>query len=85
MISEDKFRVNNERVLKKSQEIFIGDVVDVINGFVDNDPERLRITRFEFLDIDDKMNARGKYGSKVKITRGLEVENYKDARYESLI
>ena len=39
----------------------------------------------EFLDIDDKMNARGKYASKVKITRGLEVENYKDARFESLI
>lgn len=78
-------RVNNERVLKKSQAIFIGDVVELISGFVDNDPERLRISRFEFLDIDDKMNARGKYGSKIKITRGLEVENYKNARFESLI
>ena len=78
-------RVNNERVVKKSQEVFIGDVVDVINGLVDNDPERLRVTRVEFIDIDDKMNARGKFGSKFKITRNLEIENYKDARFESLI
>lgn len=85
MINEDKMRVNNERVIKKSQEIFIGDVVDVINGFIDNDPERLKVTRCEFFDIDDKMNARGKFGSKVKITKNLEIENYKDARFESFI
>lgn len=85
MLNEDKVRVNNERVVKKSQEIFINDVVDVINGLIDNDPERLRITRCEFLYIDDKMNARGKFGSKVKMTRNIEIENYKDARFESFV
>lgn len=85
MLNEDKMRVNNERVTKKSQEVFINDVVDVISGLIDNNPERLRVTRCEFIDIDDKMNSRGKFGTKVKITKNIEVENYKDARFESFI
>lgn len=68
--------------MKKSLNVQVGDTIDMINGYVDNDPERLLITRCEFLEIEDKLNARGKILSKVRVTKHLEVENYKNARFE---
>lgn len=82
-INEGKVRINGQKVIKKSDTIFAGDAVDLIIGYANNDPDKLKITRYQFIDIDDKINARGKYGSKLEVSKGMVIDNYEGPmRYE---
>lgn len=70
---ESKIRVNGKKIFKKSQQLFIGDEVDVIKGPSSLNPEHLVVARVEILSAVPKNET---ILIALRRTKSLVIENY---------
>ncbi|XP_043286983.1 mitochondrial transcription rescue factor 1 [Venturia canescens] len=72
---DSKIRVNGEKVLKKSQQICVGDIVDVVRGPSPKNPDFLVVSRITILSASSQEDS-----IRIKYTKdkSLLIENYDD-------
>lgn len=70
---ESKIRVNGKKIFKKSQQLFIGDEIDVIKGPSSLNPEHLVVARVEILSAVPKNET---ILIALRRTKSLVIENY---------
>jgi len=72
---DSKIRINGEKVMKKSTQARIGDVIDVVRGPSPKNPDFIVVSRVTILSAVNEQN-----GFKIKYTRdkSLVIENYED-------
>ena len=84
MFLEDRYRVDNERVSKKSQEIGEGQTIDLIAGRNKENENMLNIHRAIIREIPDKCNSKGRLTFKYRRYKSMVIDNYEDYPYESM-
>ncbi|GAU98283.1 hypothetical protein RvY_09449 [Ramazzottius varieornatus] len=75
MFYEGRLRLNGEKVTKKSAEAAVGDELDVVIGYNENNPEFLDVQRIVVDEIGNAI-AKGKITVTVRVWKTLVVENY---------
>lgn len=70
---DSKIRVNGKKIFKKSQQLFIGDEIDVIKGPSTMNPEHLVVARVEILSAVPKNDT---ILIALRRTKSLVIENY---------
>lgn len=81
MFYESKIRVNGKKLLKKSNQVEVGDEIDVIKGVSHLNPDHLMIQRVEVLSAQPKEDAEGLI-VRLRRFKSIVVENYEESPYK---
>lgn len=85
MFLEDRFRIDNERIGKKSVEIKEEQQIDLIAGKHRTNKNMLVVHRAVITEIPDKLNNKGRIVFKYRRYKPMEIENYEDYPYEGSV
>jgi hypothetical protein len=84
MYLEDKYRLDNERIGKKSVEITEGQQIDLIAGKQRTNEKMLIVHRATILEVADKLDSKGRIHFKFRRFKPLVIDNYEDYPYEGM-
>lgn len=78
-------RVNGERAGKKSQDVRVGDEIDLIKCVSAENPQNLEVTRVQILKVDDKASSNGRIRISYSKTSKLVIKNYERDPFEGAV
>lgn len=85
MYLEDRYRLDNERIGKKSVEITEGQQLDLIAGKQRTDDKMIIVHRATILEVADKLDNKGRVHFKFRRFKPMVIENYEDYPYDGTL
>ena len=76
---------HNGRPLVKNDDVFAGDMLDLIQGWSQMDPKKLQVKRAEVAFVADVATSKGRFKIKCRVYNDVLVDNYTEDPYTGLI